>query len=81
MDARLRKSIWSKISAILMIYMILCGNVWFALLVIGEGTPLWLTIAARTGALMLMASGLGLVSHAFYLRFASKPEPWGIESD
>ena len=81
MDSRLRKSIWSKISAILMIYMVLCGNIWFALLVIGEGTPLWLTIAARTGALLLLASGAGLVSHAVYLKYFSSSDALGVEGE
>ena len=82
MDSRLRKSIWSKITAILMIYMVLCGNIWFTLLVIGKGTPLWLTIAARSGALLLLVSGFGLVTHALYLRYYLKSDhEWGVETE
>ena len=62
MEDRLRKSIWAKSSAILMIYMIVCGNIWFTLLVVGQSTPEWLINASRLGAFGLLISACGFLT-------------------
>ena len=62
MEDSLRKSIWSKMSALSMIYLIVCGNIWFTLMVVGRDTPIWLLEASRFGAAVLLFSAAGFLT-------------------
>ena len=61
MDEQLRRSIWTKMSAIGFIYLIVLGNIWYAMLVVGAAPPEWLKISFYLGIFFVLASGAGLL--------------------
>ena len=60
MDEQLRRSVWTKLSALGFIYLIILGNIWFAFMVVGAVLPDWLRNSFYLGVLFVLGSGAGL---------------------
>ena len=61
MHPKVRKSIWAKLSAIGVIYLILLGKLWFSYRLFGQHSPEWLLVAFVLGLPFVFVGGCGVI--------------------
>lgn len=75
-----RSSVWSKLSALGFIILVILGNIWFIEGLTGREAPKWLQILFLANVLGLLISGLGLGTHILWNIYRAKQVDMEAES-